>query len=341
MRVKFINDLERKRFFNEVKLSRGKLWKDIQKEFGLLKGTLDKYKSGDLFLPSKLFESFSDSLSQSYRSNLNDYVEFLPDNFGQIKGGVSAYSKNFEHFQRGRIKGAKSLKKFRKETQVKSFDFSNIFLTGPLCEFAGAFIGDGFFNSYKNGLYQVEFAGDSRFDRDYYQSTIIPAILEIFPDLKPKIYDVAHKNSLRVVFYSKKLFFFLKDFFGFIPGRKTYSVKIPEKIMSSQRKFIFRCVRGIFDTDGTVFFDKRKIYGQPYPRVCLQIVSKNLFDQLKNELGKSFKLYTRFNKKRNVYIIEIYGISQFNNWMKKIGFSNKRHLDRIASVAQVVGVRHW
>ena len=61
--------------------------------------------------------------------------------------------------------------------------------------------------------------------------------------------------------------------------------------------------------------------------------SKPLYNQLKNILSKEFKLYSRFYSHRNVYVVEIYGYSNLKKWMSLIGFSNKRHLDKIASVA--------
>ena len=94
---------------------------------------------------------------------------------------------------------------------------------------------------------------------------------------------------------------------------------------------MFATIRGVFDTDGTVFFDKRKAYAQPYPRVALQIVSKPLFLQLKIFLKDYFSLYTLENSKRNTYHLEVYGHEQLTKWMQLIGFLNKRHFSKIDS----------
>lgn len=250
------------------------------------------------------------------------FTKEFPDNFGQVKGGKRAYLINFEKFQEGRKKAAIS----NKIRMRKTFTF-DIELSPEICELIGAFIGDGFFNCYNNKLYQVEFAGDSRFDLDYYNKRIIPIIKEIIPDIKPKIYK-REKNSIRVVFYSKALFCFLKDFFGFLPGKKTYTVSIPEKIINNAT-FIYSTIRGIFDTDGGIFLDKRKRYRNPYPRIVFQTVSNNLYKQLMEHLSKDFKIYSFFNEKRKVYGIEIYGHDQLKKWMSLIGFSNRRHLNRL------------
>ena len=137
---------------------------------------------------------------------------------------------------------------------------------------------------------------------------------------------------MQVNFYSKEFFIFLKEVFGFTPGRKTHTVFIPEIILKN-KDFTYAAIRGIFNTDGCVFLDRRENYVKPYPRISLQTVSKPLYDQLKFILSKEFKLYSQFFPHRNVYVLEIYGFSNLKKWMSLIGFSNPRHLDKIASVA--------
>ena len=126
----------------------------------------------------------------------------------------------------------------------------------------------------------------------------------------------------------------LKDRFKFPKGKKVYSVKIPEEIMNGKKELLYATVRGIFDTDGCIYFDKRARYRKPYPRITLQIANKALFLQLKSILNKEFKVYASERSNRKFYI-EIYGHEQLQKWMSVIGFSNPRHSDKInAPVAQ-------
>ena len=325
MKIKISDDV-RKKFFYLIKNSINKSWKEIGKELGLPRYTFERYRSGSSLIPEKLFLYFLGILNKSERAEILKFSKEFPDNYGQVKGGIMAYKINFKKFQEGRKKAAMSNKiRMRK---IFSFDME---LSIEICEFIGAFIGDGFFNCYNNKLYQVEFSGDSRYDLEYYNNKIIPIIKSIVSNIKPKIYK-REKNSLRVVFYSKELFCFLRDFFDFIPGRKTYIVKIPDKILSN-KDFIYSTIRGIFDTDGGIFLDRRKGYKKPYPRIIFQTVSNNLHKQLTRYLSKDFKIYSFFNKRRKVYGIEIYGHDQLKKWMSLIGFSNRRHLNKIASIA--------
>lgn len=333
MKVRISNKNIKKMFFDSVQNNFNKTWKEIRKELNLSKSSLERYKSGKSLIPEELFLKFINILNNIEKGKILENVEKIPDNFGQIKGGKKAYSINFKKFEEGRKKGLVSLSKSRRKKfrEIKRFIF-NIKISPEICEFVGAFIGDGFFNCYNNKLYQVEFAGDSRFDLNYYEEKIIPIVKRIIPNIKPHIYKVKNKNSIRIVFYSKELFCFLRDSFGFIPGRKAHTIKIPSEILKS-KELLNATIRGIFDTDGGIFLDRRKGYKQPYPRIIFQTVSEDLYYQLLNYLSEDFKIYSRYNEKRNIYVIEIYGHSQLKKWMSIIGFSNKRHLNKIASVA--------
>lgn len=203
-------------------------------------------------------------------------------------------------------------------------------LTSNLCEFVGALIGDGhIMKNYKGkNFYGVLFTGNSELDKDYFLQKLSPIATSI-SSTKPCITFRKEKKAIMMRFYSKKLYQELVENIGLPTGNKTFTIKIPEKIIKSNDELIFATMRGIFDTDGTVFLDKRKIYKSPYPRISLQTVSKPLFDQLKARLEKHFSLYTNYFAKRKVFVIEIYGKSQLDKWMQLIGFSNNRHLNKI------------
>lgn len=342
MRIKISDDSTRKYFFDLVKNNYDCTWKKIRRELNLSRASLDRYKSGRNLIPEDLFLKFINMLENHEKNKILQNIKKFQDNFGKIKGGKKAYSINVKKFEEGRIKGMfiiqnniKNQKRIyiRKIKKIKKEYIFNSNLTSDICEFIGAFIGDGFFNCYNNKNYQIEFSGDSRKDVYYYQDVIIPIIKKTISNLRPHMYFDKSKNILRVRFYSKELFYFLKECFGFIPGKKTHTVRIPREIVNSSSDLIYATIKGIFDTDGGVFIDKRKTYNKPYPRIVFQTVSNPLYNQLVYYLSKEFKIYSRYNPNRKIYVIEIYGHNQIKKWMSLIGFSNKRHLDKIASVA--------
>ena len=329
VRILFKEKEKRVLFFSNIQSVINLSWRDVGKILEIPKSSFEKYRSGHASIPDKIF----DKLVQIARIDIKEReLVKLEDNFAQVKGGREAYKINKAKFDEGRLLGSKSLEK-KREIEKVIFDLD---ITTDICELTGTFIGDGCFNCYKNNLYHVEFAGDSRYDLPYYEKRIIPIIKNIVPDINPHLYYGHNmENSLRVVLYSKKMFIFIKDFLGFSPGKKTFDVKIPDKIILAGEEYMRATIRGIFDTDGGVFLDKRKMYKTPYPRIFLQTVSKPLYDQLFTYLSKEFKIYTRFNEKRQIYIIEIYGINQIKKWMYLIGFSNERHLNKISKIASV------
>lgn len=331
MRIKIRDDRIRDFLFEYAKNQTENSWKSLREYLDIPRASFDRYRNGKLLIPEVIFYNLLNFLEEPNRNKILADIEKLPDNFGAVLGGKKSYAINPDIFAKGRQKGIEAIKKKR---DAENISFVGLRLSPEICEVVGAFIGDGCFNCYKNKLYQVEFAGDFRKDILYYNNTIIPVMKSVIPNLKPHIYRPnSEENGMRVVFYSKAFFHFLKDYFGFLPGKKAHTVSIPEKIILDD-SFIRAAIRGIFDTDGTVFLDRRAAYKFPYPRISLQIVSKSLYDQLCLYLSKYFNLYKGFNAKREVYIIEIYGIAQVRRWMSLIGFSNKRHLDKIALVAQ-------
>jgi hypothetical protein len=217
--------------------------------------------------------------------------------------------------------------------QINKIDI-DLALNEELCELLGAFIGDGFFGRY-GSVYQVQFTGDKVLDKSYHYY-LLKQIKELFPELKPKIIENKVSNSRRINIYSKDLCDFLENRFGFTPGVKCYSVKIPKEILNSGNKYLYSTIRGIFDTDGGITIDNRKMYLKPYGRIEFVTVSKKLFEQLVKILSKEFSLYTRtFRDKRSYTLthrIVIYGNKQIERWMQLIGFSNTRHLNKINSL---------
>jgi len=143
-------------------------------------------------------------------------------------------------------------------------------------------------------------------------------------------------------FYSKSLYLLFTKRFHIPLGRKNLSVKIPEEIIERGQPFVAATLRGIADTEGTVYFDLRSIYNMPYPRIQICTTSQSLARQIAEMLRRmKYKIYVREDTRAEHigFYIEIYGLAQLQKWLREIGFSNKKHLDKIrryAPVAQLV-----
>jgi len=205
-------------------------------------------------------------------------------------------------------------------------------INSELCELVGAFIGDGYLSKYgKNGIV-VGLTGNAILDEEYLKIHLVSIVKRHFPSAKPSFSYRKDENTLQVRFYSKKLAQFLLSL-GFMPGIKTRTVKIPS-IIEQDKQLLYATIRGIFDTDGCLFFDNRKKYEKPYPRITIQVASIALIIQLEKHLSSEFSLYVdKSNRDGKRNTLEIYGHEQLERFLKQIGFSNKRHMSKVALVA--------
>ncbi len=198
--------------------------------------------------------------------------------------------------------------------------------TEELCEFIGAFIGDG--NLYQHPRTgQLTFTGDINQDLEYYQTRLIPIALHCF-GLKGRINS--SKNRLQCKFYSQSLLNLFKNEFRFIPGPKTFSASIPVQVLASSSSLQRACVRGLFDTDGGVGFDRRSSYRNPYVRVNFVTSSPFIVQQVSDILRNAnirFTLHTRNNVRQ--FQFQINGVQSVQLFCQTIGFSNPRHTRKL------------
>jgi intein/homing endonuclease len=197
-----------------------------------------------------------------------------------------------------------------------------------LAEIVGAFIGDGFTNVYNKKIFITEFTGHPKNDFKYYHEIIIPLMRYLFP-AKPNV--AFRSRSLRLRYNSRQIHIFLTKIIGLPAGVKSQTVTIP-KIFLKNKTTSKAVLRGIFDTDGCIFWNKRKIYKSYYPRLSITTKSKKLAYQLKQMLTKlGFKPCLLCDKwqNKNAFHIDVYGKKQMNKWVREIGFSNPHHIERL------------
>ena len=339
-RTGFESEGTRKDFFVAVrKASLVKSWRELMYLIALPRTSFQNYQYGTHLIPGRVFDKMLSFLSLEKQEFFRAYSFTKPLNWGAVKGGKNCFDKH----RNSRLKILEKARAKRK-CHLKHVDLS-LPLSTDLCEFIGAIIGDGSIDGHlDNGRshYNVGIYGDSRLDKHYLMEKIGPLIFKLF-NVKIKSYFRKDCNGMVVRFYSKRIFKLLTERFGFNAGNKTYTVKIPDEILQADGEFMFATIRGIFDTDGNVFIDRREIYNKPYGRISLKIASQPIHNQLKEFLQKHFSLYVAIKKKNHlnyaqIYEITIYGNKQIEKWMKLIGFSNERHLCKIR---EIIGSPEW
>jgi len=201
-------------------------------------------------------------------------------------------------------------------------------LTAEECELIGALIGDGHIYRKKH-KYIIGFTGSPFTDREYYlklEQLILSAWRKI---VKSKL----RENGIRIQFDSMPVVQRLMDEFG-LPanGGKCYKVVIPPEIFSDWN-FLKHTLRGIVDTDGSVFVADKP--GSPkYPSIEITTTSMMLALQIRSALlNHGFRVakiwsYCSNGSKFAAYKIPLNGRQNLRKWVEEIGFSNPYKLNR-------------
>ena len=115
---------------------------------------------------------------------------------------------------------------------------------------------------------------------------------------------------------------------GIPTGNKTFSISIPKKLMPW--KYSRHIIRGIFETDGCIYFSySRKSKYPTYPRIEIKSSSKILVSQIVNTLKiRNFKFYCKKSKGKRTFSITLSGEKMLKKWVNEIGFSNQRNISK-------------
>ena len=111
---------------------------------------------------------------------------------------------------------------------------------------------------------------------------------------------------------------------------KVNVVIIPAQIVSKDWNIIKSCLRGISDTDGSLFLSKKGNI-EEYPSIEISTISENLAHQMKELISSRYRIGFRTFKlptKTTKYTISINGYKEVNKWINDIGFSNPKHLQK-------------
>lgn len=318
-RVIFNSKELRDMFFQRVISSLGlaKI-KDLRLGFNIPKSTLELYLNGNLTLPEELYIKLSANLQKSDLRFFRKKAEFLDSDWGRVKAGKITYAKYTPIFDEGRKKAIHV-----SQANAKKFDIK-MSLSEELAYFLGLFIGDGFTNKYQR-YYLIQFTGDKRTEKSYYENLISKYSKQLF-NLIPIIREEKNGNGLRFNLYSKQLFNLITKRFKISAGRKSRTVLIPREILKARPRIIKACLRGLYDAEGCVFFDKRNSYKEPYPRIDLHMLNPRLIKQI-------FKLLNEFSipcsTNKDSTRILIYGNDAVKKFLKEIGFQNSKHLEKL------------
>jgi len=195
-------------------------------------------------------------------------------------------------------------------------------ITPDLAEEIGIHIGDGSMNIYKkSSMYSLE--GHINDDREYFIKNIAPLFERVY-NLKVRLRERKCAGVFGFQIGSKGLIAF-KQSIGLPLGYKD-NIEIPKIILNSNKEIMSAFIRGLFDTDGGIYLEKK--YGKLYPRIQLVNKSHILMQQVEKMLKEffEFNLSSRIEDKYIRLIIR--GNDNFLKWMKIIGTNNPKNVKK-------------
>lgn len=197
-----------------------------------------------------------------------------------------------------------------------------------LAEFVGIMLGDGSIGIYKcnapnriTTMHQMKISIDSR-ETDY-----INYLVQMFDYLfgfKPRINYKKKENTADIRTFRREIVKFVLNEVGLKISPKWNTAKIPYRYFRNNLEI--EVLRGIFDTDGSITITKNN--GLLYPRLELKICPSPMqtqFIEIVDRIGCDFKVQ-RLEKGK--IRIRINGKSELLKWLKIVGTSNPKHLNR-------------
>ncbi len=296
MRLSFVSG-KQKELIQNFKNKQDLTWKQLANLLEIKGGRLKAYVEETSLISEDIYQKLDKE---------KQYEKFIFNkknkNWGQIKGGKSS---------------AGNTKKI-----ILPHD------SEKLAEFYGIMLGDG--NSHrtnyyksrnnKRGVYMIRVVGDSRLDKDYLVNYVKPLVEGLF-NLKVNIHFFKNKNAIYIESYSKELVSFLEGK-GFIPGNKIKNkLKIPDWIKSNP-SFLIECIRGLYDTDGSVY----KLTNQNSYQFSFTSYNLPLLRDIRESLLRLDINCSKISKGKEIYITKK---SELRKFLKLVGFHNHRHLNKI------------
>lgn len=194
-------------------------------------------------------------------------------------------------------------------------------------ELIGMHVGDGtLYLSKKTLVWELR---GSIYEQNYYDhvASLLKELLmvEVKPKYRgPNSYGIQTTNKIITNFFINN---------GFNPGTKTYTVRVPDYIKSANGEVKLSFLRGLFDTDGCIRFEKNRTKYNSYPRIEFGFASKLLVEDLKilfNELGFRWHAWQSKRKDGVAFRISSAGFKNLDKWTNKVRPVNPKHLARIS-----------
>ncbi len=249
---------------------------------------------------------------------LNHVVELRNINWGLVKGGRKCYKLLRKKYgesvlMKRRIAGGrKSIEK----KWVKITDNLPHSDNSSVLELLGALIGDGWIG-ISAGRRQTCFCGN--LSQIAYARHLQKLLRKNF-GVRGALRLREESSTFYITVNSFPVFDFFRNNFDFPIGYKT---RFNTELFPTNWVKSVHILRGIFDTDGGIYFDNGRGYKRPYPVLCITSYNPELLSWMRKVLEENdFKVI------RHKQSIRIKTILQVERWFNEVKPSNKFHIQK-------------
>ncbi|MBT3985801.1 hypothetical protein HOD38_04010 [archaeon] len=320
MQIIFQKEKQKEFLTEAIKLSKSKNINQFCNFFKFNRRTFKNWHYETNHLPQPIYNKLITAFPKLKKFN-KFILEKKESNWGQKKGGKSSYNKMVLKYGEEELKnrqknGGKKSKRYNEPLSINIYN-------KQFLEFYGALLGDGWISiikSKKTNKIQwiIGFSGHSKDDKNYLSKRIKGICKPLFSRTGYLHYK-PNTNSMEFTFGHKKLLYFLNNNLNFPIGLKK-NLKISEKYNSKWENYKY-IIRGLFDTDGSLYFDKDPRYKTHYPILEISNKSDILVEQIKKILiSQNFRIIRYHSGLR------LKGKDQLERWFKKIKPKNKKHI---------------
>ena len=283
---------KQKELIKNFKIKNNLTWNQLSSLLKIKCSRFMTYYNEDSLIPFRLY--FILDKDNKYARYI---IEKKGENWGQEKGGRLS-------------KGKTKMINLPKESK-------------ELAEFYGAMLGDGNSNKtkgYKKGTYMIRIVGDIRKDNEYLTNYVKPLIEKLF-NIGVRVGKFKKTNAMFIEAHSVLLIDFLEKL-GFKPGNKIKNqLEIP-KWIKDNKFYLKACLRGLYDTDGSAY----QLTNQNSYQINFSNSNSVLLNDVKNGLRRLGIYCSEITKGDEINITKK---SELRKFLKLIGFSNSKHLNKV------------
>jgi len=198
-------------------------------------------------------------------------------------------------------------------------------LNPEIAELLGMHVGDGTLYKTNRGLVW-EMRGSLE-EKEYYTNHVVPLLKKIFKKEYKAKFRSGGKQGCFGIQTSDNTLAELLISFDFPIGSKTKTVTIPRQIKTAKPDIKKAFIRGCFDTDGCLRFErKNKDKNHKYPRLEFSTSSEMLCEDIFAMLVQLGFRTHKWGKKE--FKVSLAGIDNLEKFIKEVKPKNKRHLNK-------------